>query len=84
MEEEKRGWIGTLGQLKSVLRTFKGDTDEEGAYLVRGGITTFMGQTGDDAECVVSGGAEFRCGGKWFNVATALRQTSYGVGIMVL
>lgn len=83
MEETLPGWMGTLGQLKFVLSAVRADQDESGAYYVRGSISTFMGLTGDDAECVVSGQAEYRADGKWYRIAPAMRATSYGVGVLV-
>jgi len=64
----------------------RADRDGAGAFLVRGsGVVTFMGETGEDAECVVGGDVEYRVGGgRWCNLAEGLGGTSYGLRAVVL
>ena len=80
------GWIGTTGQMLHYLATVKADRDEVGSFFIRphGSISTFMGLTGDDAECVVSGSAEYRLGDRWSNLSAGLRTTSYGMPVQVI
>ena len=78
------GWMGRLGQVKHVLRTFGADVDEAGLFIVKGNITTFMGQTGDDADCVVGADAAYMKGGQWCGLVSTLKQTSYGLHVTVI
>ncbi len=80
------GWIGTMGQVLHYLATVRADRDENGSFLVRphGSVSTFMDSKGDDAECVVSGSAEYRIGDRWANLSAGLSSTSYGQSVRVI
>jgi len=78
------GWIGTTGQLLHYLGVVGADRDDEGRFLVRGKIATFMGMGGDDAECVVAENAEYQAGGQWFSLPAGLATTSYGTKVKVI
>ena len=75
-----------MGQIKTYLAVVGAERDEHGAYLIRGGtVVTFMGLSGDDAEAVVSGTAEYSVGGgRWANLAAGLASTSYGSKVTVI
>ena len=75
------GWSGDINQILSVLSVLGADQDEQGNYLVRGNIISFMG-IGPD--CVVDDEAEYRKGGDWCNLVSAMGMPSYGVQVTVI
>lgn len=79
------GWMGRVGQVLHTLRVYGADQDEEGKFLVSsGGVSTFMGMQGEDADCVVSASALYRKDGQWCSLAQALNSTSYGLKVTVI
>jgi hypothetical protein len=76
---ERAGWIGGTDEMLHTLGVLGADTDEEGRFLIYGKVVFGIG--GDEA--VVTGEAEYRVDGERKNLAAALRDTSYGVGVMV-
>jgi hypothetical protein len=73
------GSILNASQLYNVLSCFGADMEGE-KYIVRGNITSFMG-AGD--EFVIDDTAEYRSGGHWCNLLSAVKVTSYHHGIQV-
>lgn len=53
-----------MSQLTWVLHTVGADRDEEGRFLIRGEVSTFLGLDGPDAETVVHGEAVYFVGGR--------------------
>lgn len=83
--DRRPGWFGPKGQMMHVLRTLGADTDDKGHFLVRGTIASFMGDPSDNADVVIGGDAEYRRGGVWSSLPSAMNATSYGVrGITVI
>jgi hypothetical protein len=79
-----QGWIGLTREVLQYLSVVGADRDEGGNFLVRGSICSFLGMTGEDAEVVVAGDAEYFVGGAAKNLAAGLRSTSYGMGVCVI
>lgn len=75
------GWSGDINELLHVLRTLGADQDEQGKFIVSGGICLFMG-IGPD--CVVDDEAKYMKGGEWYSMAAALGATSYGLKVTVI
>ena len=78
------GWIGVMRELLHYLSVVGADRDDDGNFLVRGSICSFLGMGGENAEVVVGGDAEYFVGGAARNLAAGLRSTSYGVGVRVI
>lgn len=80
------GWMGTAGQVRSYLDTVNADRDEQGRFLVGGGIAGFMGMSLDNpnTEVVLGSDAYYLAGGRKCSLAGGLRSTSYGFGVMVI
>lgn len=73
------GWIGEQRELVYALKTFGADTDEDGLVKIFGAPIVM----GLDGSVVVPGECECEIGGKRANVAALLRQTSYGLSVVV-
>ena len=67
-------------ELYNVLMAFKADKDENGKYIVRGNITSFMGQ---GQEFVIDVTAQYQSGGEWKSLLVAIKGTSYYHGCQV-
>jgi hypothetical protein len=64
------------------LRTVGADRDEEGNFLIDGGVASFMGL---GEEVCVSDGAHYLVGGQPRSLAALMNSTSYGVrGVQVI
>lgn len=83
-EQPPVGWTGIMSQLLHYLRIVGADTDEEGKFLIRGEVVTFMGMSGDGAETVVGPKAVYFIDGHPYNLAHGLGTTSYGTNVMVI
>lgn len=68
------GAILLANELYNVLAAYKADKGDDGKYIVRGNITSFMG-AGD--EFVVDSSAQYRVGEEWRNLLVAIKSTSY-------
>jgi hypothetical protein len=73
------GWFGIMSHVLHVLRVVGADTDEQGQFLVRGTIATFMGLAGENADVVVGPDAQYRYRDQWCGLASAMNATSYGL-----
>jgi hypothetical protein len=78
------GWTGIMSQVLHYLRVVGADQSEDGRFLIRGDVVTFLGMGGDNAETVVGPDAVYFVGGQEYNLAAGLRSTSYGVGVHVI
>ena len=74
------GWIGTWSELSNCLSVFGAEKDENGAFLVRGDISSYMG-FGD--EYVVGENAVCMIGGRETRIVPLLASTSHGVQVQV-
>ena len=61
-------------QLHTVLACFKCDRDNEGKFIVRGNITSFMGA---GQEFLIDETAQYYSNGNWCNLLSAVKATSY-------
>lgn len=77
------GWIGIRRELDYYLSVVGADRDEEGKFLIRGSIVSFMGIEGENAEIVVSDETEYFVGGRGCNLSSGLGSTSYGMRVKV-
>lgn len=76
------GWLGSWSELRNYLAVVNADQDDEGKFIVRGNITSFLGM---GKEFVVGDDAQYRQDEKWCQLAAGLNDTSYGIrGIMVI
>jgi len=74
----RTGWAGVLKQVKYVVRTVGGDTDERGEPVIDG-IITFMGMTDDTADAIVPAEAVYYKDGVASSLASLMNSTSYGL-----
>ena len=81
---DRRGWVGTMREMKWYLHVVNADRDEEGKYLVSGNIASFMGMEGENVEVVVGPDACYYVGGHRAGLAAALGSTSYGCRPIVI
>jgi hypothetical protein len=81
---ENAGWFGRMGQVLHLLRTVGADTDEDGKFLIRGTVSSFMGLGGENADVVVGADAKFLRNGLECSLPLALRGTSYGMSVTVI
>ena len=78
------GWSGINSQVLHYLGVVGADRDEKGQFLVSGGVFTFMGMGGENAEMVIDGEAKYFINGQPCGLAAGLGSTSYGVKVMVI
>lgn len=81
-----QGWIGGIEEVLNFLSVVGADQDDKGVYKVYTymdgrGPSSFMG-LGD--EIVLHGTEEYSVDGHRSNLAAGLRETSYGLSVMVL
>jgi len=72
------GWVGVMSQVKHYLRTVGADQDNDGKFLIRGDVVTFLGLSGDNAETVVGPNTVYFRNGQASSLVFGLRSTSYG------
>lgn len=77
------GWTGTMRAVLHYLGIVGADRGEDGGYLVRGEVLSFMGVGGPDAEVVVTDGTVYFVDGRACNLAAGLASTSGGVAVAV-
>ena len=77
------GWIGSLGEVRAVLRAVDCDRNPDGSLHVEG-VCVYMGDTSDSADAVVRSEAWYEAGGVRHSLVNALRQTSYGMAVTVI
>lgn len=76
------GWIGSSSELLHCLRTMGAEEDEKGNIKIYGeSPSSFMG-CGD--ECVVSPKVMCKINGRMVQVCELLRNTSYGLDVVVI
>jgi hypothetical protein len=78
------GWVGTLGQVLGFLRAMGADVGPDRCFLVDGGIATFLGMDGDDAETIVDAVTVFYVGGVPRNLADGLQASGCGSRVFVI
>lgn len=76
------GWIGDRVELVAVLKSCNADKDENGNFLVRGGIVSFLGA---DQEYAVDDSAQYRVDGEWKDLLDPLCASGKGFpGVSVI
>lgn len=70
----------TASQLYNVLACYKAEKDQEGKFLVRGNLTSFMGA---GEEFVFDESAEYFANGCWHSLLAAVSTTSYYLPVQV-
>ena len=75
------GWVGGKEELRAALIVAGADRDDEGAFILSGNITSFMG-AGD--EFVVGADAVYFVGGEAKSLVEALGQTGGGLKVKVI
>lgn len=82
------GWLGSSKHLLEALREAKADADEDGLFFIYGaGVAYCMGDTSDDAECVVPDITEYSVDGVRHNLGEMLnarQDHAGGVGVVVI
>jgi hypothetical protein len=82
MALEHMGWFGTVDQLLHFMRTVGADRDEDGQFLVAGEEGPMVGLGGQDV--VVPASTVYFVRGQAAGLASGMRSTSYGMGIVVI
>lgn len=80
MTDPKTGWFGSTDSLMHFLSVVGADRDPDGKYLVAGTVAVGLG----GQEVVVGADAVYFRDGQPAGLASNLRGTSYGMGIVVL
>ena len=78
------GWIGITSQVLHYLGVVGADRDEEGKFIVSGGLYSFLGMAGENAEVVIDSEAKYYINGRPCGLAAGMRSTSYGVKVTVI
>ena len=81
---EYLGWVGIKSQVLHYLRIVGADRDEEGRFLIKGDVMTFLGLGGENAETLVGAKTVYYSNGKSCGLAAGLRSTSYGSAAYVI
>jgi len=82
MGTENLGWFGNVDQLLHFLRTVQADRDSDGRFLLGGTDRPAVGLGGFDV--VVPAGTTYFVNGQAVGLASNLRGTSYGMGVVVI
>lgn len=81
MMTDNRGWFGNREQLMHFLRVAGADRDAEGLFTISGEPIS-VGLGGYDV--VIPAGTVYFVDGKAIGLASNLRGTSYGMGVVVI
>ena len=75
-----QGWFGSKTQLDYVLASANADRDEDGKFLITGGVAVGLGGqdvcVAEDACCLIAGKPQ--------SIAALLAATSYGTSVLVI
>ena len=73
-----------MGQVLYYLGIVGADRDQDGKFLIEGGVYSFLGLVGDNVDVVIEANTKYFVGGHPTSLVFGLRSTSYGTGVYVI
>jgi hypothetical protein len=78
------GWFGVKSQVLHYLRVVGADRDEEGRFILKGEVASYMGLGGENVDVAIPAETQYFVNGQPRNLAAGLRSTSYGLKVYVI